>query len=162
MADPAWSKDRVIETSILINAPPSTVLQTIKDFPSYPTWSSFITSIESASTGPSVGSTLKVNLSPPGGSGMTMTPTVVLNDSTGFGWHGHLANINGIFDGKHLFLVSEEGAGKTRLVQREEFAGFLYAPLMNWLGMGAKTKAGFELYNEAVKRRAEEVQGSAQ
>ncbi len=87
---------------------------------------------------------------------MTMTPTIDHLDETGFGWQGHLANISGLFDGKHLFLLSEEGKD-TRLVQREEFGGLLYAPLMNWLGMGDKTRKGFEAFNEAVKKRAEEV-----
>jgi hypothetical protein len=66
---------------------------------------------------------------------MTMTPTVVKNDADGFGWHGHLANISGLFDGKHLFLLEDGGEGRTRLVQREEFAGFLFTPLMKWMGM---------------------------
>ena len=87
---------------------------------------------------------------------MTMTPTIVHLDDKGFGWQGHLANISGLFDGKHLFLLSEEGT-QTKLIQREEFGGILFAPLMNWLGMGEKTKRGFEEFNEAVKRRAEEA-----
>lgn len=66
---------------------------------------------------------------------MTMTPTVVKNDADGFGWHGHLANITGLFDGKHLFLLEDGGEGRTKLVQREEFAGFLFTPLMKWMGM---------------------------
>lgn len=88
---------------------------------------------------------------------MVMTPKVVKNDAEGFGWHGHLANINGIFDGKHLFLLREEDGGATRLVQREEFGGFLFTPLMKWMGMETKTKAGFEQFNEAVKKRAESM-----
>lgn len=161
MADPKWPETRIIETSVVINAPPSKIKRILTDFPSYPSWSSFITSIEPSPT-PSqetpagaVGSKLSVALSPPGGSGMTMTPTVVKNDAEGFGWQGHLANVSGLFDGKHLFLLKEEGAGQTKLVHREEFAGFLFVPLMKWMGMEAKTKTGFEHFNEAIKKRAE-------
>lgn len=158
MADENHPANRVVETSILINAPVSKVRSVILDLPSYPSWSSFIQTVElmDPSQSLALGSQLKISLLPPGGSPMSMTPKVEKLDDDGFGWHGHLANINGIFDGKHLFLLSEEG-GQTKLRQREEFGGFLYAPLMNWLGMGAKTKAGFEAFNEAVKKRAEQA-----
>ena len=157
MADSSWPTYRVIETSILINAPASKIHSILLDFPTYPSWSSFITSIANTSSAPITepGTSLSVNLQPPGGSAMTMTPNVVKNDAEGFGWQGHLANISGLFDGKHLFLLAEEGAGLTRLVQREEFGGWLFTPLMKWMGMEAKTRAGFEQFNEALKKRAE-------
>lgn len=88
---------------------------------------------------------------------MTMTPTVVHLNESGFGWQGHLANISGLFDGKHLFLLNQQDDGQTMLVQREEFGGILYAPLMTWLGMAEKTKKGFVAFNEAVKKRAEQI-----
>ena len=78
----------------------------------------------------------------------------------GFGWQGHLAGVSGIFDGKHLFLLSEqemEGKTGTKLVNREEFGGLLYTPLMRWLGMGEKTKKGFVAFNEPLKKKAEET-----
>jgi hypothetical protein len=158
MATESHPANRVIETSILINAPAAKVHSVILDFPSYPSWSSFIQSVEPAdpSTPVAIGSKLKISLLPPGGSAMNLTPTVEKLDDSGFAWQGHLANIKGLFDGKHLFLLSEEG-GQTKLVQREEFAGLLYAPLMNWLGNEAKTRAGFEAFNEAVKKKAEQA-----
>jgi hypothetical protein len=142
----------------LIDAPISKVHDVLLDFPSYPSWSSFIQSVElvDPSTPVTVGSKLKVSLLPPGGSAMNMTPNVEKCDNSGFGWQGHLANIKGLFDGKHLFLLSEEG-NQTKLTQREEFGGFLYAPVMNWMGMETKTRAGFEAFNESVKKRAEQV-----
>ena len=158
MSNPTHPASRVIETSILISAPLSTVRTVLLDFAAYPAWSSFITTIQPPSTAQvKVGDALTVTLNPPGGSTMTMTPTVVLLDDHAFGWQGHLAGITGLFDGKHLFLLKEQEQGSTLLVQREEFGGILYAPLMNWLGMGEKTKNGFELYNQAVKKRAEEL-----
>lgn len=177
MSNPAHPESRVIETSISISAPLSIVRSVLLDFESYPTWAEFITSIKpsSSSTAPSVGDSLSVVLTPPGGSAMTMTPTIVHLEEDGFGWQGHLANIRGLFDGNHLFLLSEEeeqvetegeGGGRgrgrgTKMIQREEFGGVLYAPLMNWLGMGDKTRKGFELFNQAVKKRAEALANDA-
>jgi hypothetical protein len=158
MADPSWPANRTIDTSILIDAPLSKVRSILLDFATYPTWSRFIQKVELAEPDKpvAIGSKLRISLLPPGGSAMDMAPNVVKLDDGGFGWHGHLANINGLFDGKHLFLLSEEN-GQTKLIQREEFGGFLYAPIMNWLGNEAKTKAGFVEFNEAVKRRAEQT-----
>jgi hypothetical protein len=87
---------------------------------------------------------------------MYMTPTIVHLDSNGYGWLGQLG-FAGLFNGKHLFLLSPEGSGRqhTRLVQREEFSGILFTPLMRWMGMDKKTIRGFEAFNEAVKARAE-------
>ncbi|TKY84489.1 hypothetical protein EX895_006390 [Sporisorium graminicola] len=162
MSDPSHPESRVIDTSILIQAPLSTVRTVLLDFEAYPTWSTFVTSVKhnpasSPTAALALGDALTVTINPPGGSPMTMTPKVVHLDERGFGWQGHLANISGLFDGKHLFLLEQEGDMATRLTHREEFGGVLYTPLMSWLGMGAKTKQGFEAFNEAVKRRAEEV-----
>lgn len=164
MSNPSHPESRVIETSILISAPLTVVRSILLDFASYPSWASFINPISihtpsSSSADPntvSIGDTLSVTIAPPGGSAMTMTPTVVHLDDSGFGWQGHLANISGLFDGKHLFLLEEEGE-QTRLVQREEFGGVLYTPLMSWLGMGTKTRKGFEAFNESLKKRAAEI-----
>lgn len=87
---------------------------------------------------------------------MRMKPTIVHLNETGFGWQSHLAGISGLFDGKHLFLLSEEEGG-TKLEQKEEFGGILYAPVMNWMGVGEKTKKGFEEFNAAIKKKAEET-----
>lgn len=161
MSTPSHPESRVIETTILIAAPLSTVRSILLNFNAYPSWSSFIVSIHctSSSSALQIGDALSVTLNPPSGSAMTLTPHVVHLDEAGFGWQGHLANVTGLFDGKHLFLLEEEGEGGTTLTHREEFGGVLYTPLMSWLGMGVKTRAGFEAFNEAVKRRAEEVAG---
>jgi hypothetical protein len=163
MATESHAASRTIESSITINAPMAQVRAILLDFAQYPSWSKFIQSIEVVGTPPdtplAIGQKLKVSLLLPGGNrDMVLTPTLVHLDDSGFGWQGHLANVNGLFDGKHLFLLSEEGGGsQTKLTHREEFGGLLYTPLMSWLGMGAKTRAGFEAFNEALKTRAAQV-----
>lgn len=162
MSNPSHPESRVIETSIHISAPLSKVHAILLDFESYPSWSQFVTAIKSASPAEAaIGDVLNVTLTPPGGSTMRLSPTIVHLDDKGFGWQGHLAGVSGLFDGKHLFLLSEqemeEGKTGTKLVHREEFGGVLYTPLMGWLGMGEKTKKGFEAFDEALKKKAEET-----
>lgn len=57
----------------------------------------------------------------------------------------------GIFTGRHSFrLVPHEG-GKTRFVHGEEFNGIL-VPFFDL----STTRKGFELMNEALKKRVEQ------
>lgn len=167
MSNPSHPESRTIETSVLISAPLSTVHAVLLDFASYPSWSSFITFIQPVEKKEAIeiGDKLNVTIHPPSGSAMALIPTIVHKDEKGFGWQGHLANISGLFDGKHLFLLeeqeTEEGKKETRLVHREEFGGVLYTPLMSWLGLGAKTRNGFEAFNIALKTKAEQVAAEA-
>ena len=95
-----------------------------------------------------IGQKLNVTLS----SGYNFTPTVVHVEEHGFGWEGALSVL---FQGKHLFLLSEEGQGRTKLLQREEFGGWLFGPIMSYMGGMEKTTAAFVSFNEALKKRAE-------
>jgi hypothetical protein len=60
----------------------------------------------------------------------------------------------GIFDGRHSFRLEAVGHDRTRLTQAEQFSGLLVALTG---GMLAKTQAGFEAMNEALRVRAEIV-----
>jgi len=70
-------------------------------------------------------------------------------------WLGHLV-APGIFDGEHTFTIQPLGDGQVRLVQHEQFRGLL-APLMAG-SLDRHTQPGFELMNQALKRRAEQPQ----
>jgi hypothetical protein len=65
---------REIETTVEIDAPPAAVWQVLTDFPAYGDWNPFIRSIEGTVQ---EGERLTVRLEPPGGKGMTITPTVL-------------------------------------------------------------------------------------
>lgn len=140
-----------IETEILINAKPEKVWTVLTDFEKHPTWNPFIKSIEGEK---SVGKQLKVSIQSPNGGGMTFKPVVLTYDvNKEFRWKGKLV-ISGIFDGEHYFRLIDMGEGTTKFVHGEKFSGIL-VPLMG--GALNKTKAGFQLMNEALKRECEKV-----
>jgi hypothetical protein len=140
-----------IETEIIINAKPEKVWAVLTDFEKYPTWNPFIKSIEGEKA---AGKQLKVFIQPPNGGGMTFKPMVLTYDATKeFRWKGKLG-ISGIFDGEHYFRLIDMGENTTRFIHGERFSGIL-VPFMG--GALSKTKEGFQLMNEALKRECEKV-----
>jgi len=140
---------RVLEKTIAIDATPDEVWAVLVDFDDYGDWNPFVTSI----AGPAeAGERLTVVLAPPGGRAITMKPTVrAAEASRRFAWLGHLG-VPGIFDGAHEFLIERGADGTTEFTQRETFRGALVPFAGSVL---RKTAAGFELMNEALKRRVE-------
>lgn len=140
---------RTLESRIDIDASPEQVWAVLVDFPAYPAWNPFITSVDGEVV---VGERLTVRLSPPGGRGMTFRPTVqVVEPARRFGWLGHLL-VPRLFDGAHELLIEPRGDGGSTFVQREEFRGALVGLLGGTLD---KTLAGFEAMNAALKTRVE-------
>ncbi len=140
-----------IETEIIINAQPDKVWSVLTNFENYPKWNPFIKSIEGETA---VGKQLKVFIQPPNGSGMTFKPEVLAFDANKeFRWKGKLF-VKGIFDGEHFFRLVDMGDGTTKFIHGENFSGFLVPFVSGILG---KTKVGFELMNEALKRECEQV-----
>ena len=139
-----------IKTEIEINAPIDKVWKILIDVDSYPKWNPFITSLEGTIR---EGSIFKVTIHPPESKPMTFKPKCLsVIDNQEFIWLGHLI-VPGIFDGKHIFELSELGSRTTRFVQREEFKGLLL-PLL-WKKLDVNTRKGFELMNEKLKEEAE-------
>lgn len=139
-----------IKTSITINAPVAKVWQVLTDFEQYPAWNPFIKSL----TGDvKVGNTIAARIEPPGAQGMTFKPTVLAFDiNKEFRWKGKLL-VSGLFDGEHIFELTDNGNGTTTFVQREVFTGIL-VPLFAKM-LDNTTLAGFNQMNEALKARAE-------
>jgi hypothetical protein len=139
---------RTIETSIEIAAPPSRVWEVLKDFPLYPQWNPFITSISGSMR---VGEKLKVRIEPAGKSGIEFNPTVLIAEpEREFRWKGKVL-VQGLFDGEHYFRMEPSGRG-TRFHQGEQFTGLL-VPLLSCTFTA--TEQGFKAMNEQLKRRAE-------
>ena len=138
-----------IRTEIEINAPKERVWEVLMDFEKHSEWNPFIKSIEGQSI---LGGKLKVLLTPPDTSEMTFKPKVVgYRENEQFAWQGKLF-IKGIFDGRHIFELSDVNGG-CKLVHREEFGGILAGALSS--KVGENTKKGFEAMNRALKERAE-------
>ena len=139
-----------IETTINIQAPISLVWNILSDFEKYPTWSPTIKEFKGI---PKEGSRTKVVLSQPGGGKITMNPIfLAIKSNQELRWKGSLL-IKGIFDGEHYFLLRETKDGNTELVQGEKFSGILVLFLQKMIH--GNTKKGFELFNQAIKDRAE-------
>lgn len=66
---------RELITSIEVNAPANIVWRVLTDFGKYPQWNPFIRSISGAAK---QDAKLKIYLQPPGGSGMTFHPVVLV------------------------------------------------------------------------------------
>ena len=140
---------RELRTEIDIDARPEKVWEILMDFESYPDWNPFIRSISGEAK---VDSTLKVRLQPEGGTGMTLTPSVVVADANKkFAWKGKFF-ISGLFDGRHEFILQPTGDGGTNFVHREEFTGIL-VPIL-WPMLEKNTTRGFNDLNKALKDRA--------
>ena len=143
-----------IRTQIEINAAPDAVWHILTDFPAYPDWNPFVTSIEGTQQ---VGERLTVHLEPPDGRAMTFLPTVrKLEPDRELRWLGHLG-LPRIFDGEHAFRVEPRERGGATFHHGEHFSGLLAIPIL-WMNR-KNTERGFEAMNAALKARAE---GAAQ
>jgi hypothetical protein len=143
---------RRLETSIEIEAPPSSVWAVLADTASYAEWNPFVPSIEGELK---PGERIRVSLRPPNGRGITLRPTVLVAEpGRELRWLGRLG-LPRIFDGEHEFVLEELGDGsRTRLVQAETFRGVL-VPMLG--GVLADTEKGFVAMNEALRDRVHAV-----
>ena len=138
-----------IQTEIMINADVSTVWNVLLDFEKHPGWNPFIKSIKGEQK---VGKKLTVTIKPPEGNGMTFKPKIlVIEPNKEFRWKGKLG-INGIFDGEHYFILEQLNKNQTKFIHGEKFSGILVLLMGNML---EKTKEGFQLMNEAIKKECE-------
>jgi hypothetical protein len=138
-------------TEIDVDAPPAVVWTVLTDLSAYAEWNPFVVAADGAVA---LGARLEVRIQPPGGRATTFRPTVtVVDEHATFEWLGHLG-IPGVFDGRHRFELEPTPTG-TRFVQSEEFGGVL-APLFAGT-FAARTRAGFEAMNRALKTRAEAI-----
>lgn len=140
-----------IATEIDINATADEVWSVLTDFGSYPQWNPFITRAQGEIAN---GASLRVRIEPPGGKGMTFSPKVIrAQPATELRWLGHLW-IRGVFDGEHIFEIETREDEGVRFHHREQFSGIL-VPLL-WRSLDTNARRGFELMNEALKRRVEQ------
>ncbi len=138
---------KTISTQVIIQANPTIIWQVLTDFEAYPEWNPFITSIEGKVE---VGQKLKADIG-----NMTFKPTVLTaTPNKEFKWIGRLL-FKGIFDGEHRFQIIDNGDGTSTFIQSENFSGILVGPFSKKLDN--ETKPGFELMNQKLKERAEEL-----
>jgi len=138
-----------IHTNIVIKATPEKIWKVLTDFGNYPNWNPFIRSIEGTVAR---GNQISVRITPPGARGMTLKPKVLRFDSNKeLRWLGHLI-IPGLFDGEHMFKLTDNGNGTTTFIQSEHFGGIL-VPLFRKL-LDKNTRDGFILMNKKLEELA--------
>lgn len=138
-----------IDTSVAIVAPPQAVWDVLVDFASYHEWNPFVVS---AAGEAKVGTTLTVEITPPGGKAMTHRPTVVAAEpGRRLEWLGTLV-MPALFSARHEFVLEAGPAGDTLLRHREVFRGVLVPFLKGTL---RRTEEGFHAMNRALAERVE-------
>ena len=143
--------ERLIETTIEINASPGRIWAVLTDFARMSSWNPFIRCISGNLT---QGARLSVHIALPGKSGMRFKPTVLtVRPGRELRWSGHLL-IPGILDGQHYFLLESIGKHQTRVTQGEKFSGLLVGLLSGAL---SATEAAFKGMNTALKEEAEGI-----
>lgn len=139
-----------LRTEIRINAPCEKVWKVLTGIGDYPSWNPFITSL----TGElKVGGTLHVQIEPPGSKPMKFSPKVLsVVPNKELIWIGRVL-LPGVFDGKHKFVLVDNGNGTTTFQHSEDFKGIL-VPFMKKM-LTVNTRNGFELMNAKLKERCE-------
>ena len=146
----AMKKPKEIKTEITITTSPEKAWTILTNFNDYPNWNPFIKSIKGTVE---KGKKITVYIEQPGSKGMTFKPKVLaLEVNKEFRWQGHLL-FPGLFDGEHIFEISDNGNGSITFTQREQFKGIL-VPLFKKM-LDNNTKKGFQLMNEKLKELAE-------
>lgn len=142
----------VIETTIVIAAPPGHVWSVLTDFAAYPAWNPFIRSAAGAAA---PGETLHLGMSPDGREKLFRISPVVQAAVPGqeLRWRGRML-LPGLFDAEHRFRLEPTSEG-TRLHHAERFAGLLVpftAALLR------DTRRAFEAMNQALRQRCESTE----
>ncbi len=138
------------KTEIEISARPERVWEILIDFKKYPIWNPFIRQIIGRAES---GSQLEIFLESPGGKIIKFMPRVTIsNPNTELRWLWKLF-ISRLFEGEHIFIIKTLDKGNVLFIQKELLNGIL-VPLFGKM-LFAKTRAGFEEMNKALKERAE-------
>ncbi|MBD2203584.1 SRPBCC domain-containing protein [Calothrix sp. FACHB-1219] len=147
----------VIDTSIIIDAPPDRVFKVLTDFGAYSQWNDLLLF---HSGDPIVGSKLKLELRLPDGKGFVFEPTVITCEKNlCFAWLARTM-MKGVFDGEHRFELTQLEGNRTQLRNIEYYSGML-SPLFQRSPMMRDADKGFEQMNEALKTRVESLQSTA-
>ena len=142
---------RELRREIEVEAPPGRVWAVVIDFAAYPDWNPFIRRISGVLL---EGGRLEVRIEPPEARATTFRPTVrAVEANRELRWLGRLL-VPGIFDGEHSLRIEPLDGGRSRFVQSERFSGVLVGLVKGTL---AKTEAGFEQMNTALKARVEQT-----
>lgn len=132
-----------------IAAPIAHVYRVLTDFGSYELWNPFLTSVRGELV---VGQKLQVEMSLPEGRIYELEPQVTqVTENAELRWRGRFW-FPALLEAEHFFQLHERGPEATRVVQGQNFSGFLLRFAGNALTLSAR---GSVYMNQALKKRAE-------
>jgi hypothetical protein len=132
-----------------IAAPVARVYGVLTDFRKYEEWNPFLTSVSGELV---VGQKLAVEMSLPEGKIYMLEPKVTqVTENAELRWCGQFL-FPALLQAEHFFVLSERPGGTTRVVQGQNFSGFLLRFGGNALTLAAR---GSVYLNQALKKRAE-------
>ncbi len=142
-----------VHTEIEIDAPIQKVWEILVDLPNYSAWNKFI---PRAVGEPKVGEKLKLFVCPPGLMHREFEVEVTsIVQPLEFSWLGKFL-MNGLLDGHHFLVLESISPNRTRLIQKEDFSGWLVPLLKNKI-RDSMLQAFAEM-NLGVKKQAEQKQ----
>lgn len=137
-----------LRSEVEIDATPARVFTVLSDFARYPEWNPYLTAVQGQL---SVGARLTLELSLPEGRAYDLAPEVTqLTENSLIRWRTRLW-LPSLLEAEQFFLLREH-AGKTRVMQGQDFSGFLLRFAGNSLTLAAR---GAVYMNQALKKRAE-------
>jgi hypothetical protein len=139
-----------IDTEVLIRADPARVWAILTDFPGYARWNPWIVSVGGT---PTPGSDLLLqSVHVPGTRPTEGLVTLVSVEFPEMRWEGGHPD-RSILKGEHVFRC-EAAEGGCRFRHSEEFSGISAERLL--MDVGARIRANFQLFNDALKRISEQ------
>jgi hypothetical protein len=140
-----------------IDAPAEQVWALLTDFASFPRWNPFI---RRASGQLVRGQKISVELRLYGKTLVPFKPKVTMVEPPReLRWFAQMG-APGVFDVERFFILEPEAGGGCTFRQGEDCSGFLAGPMLA-SGLEKRILHGYELLNQALKRRAEAAQGSS-
>jgi hypothetical protein len=140
-----------ISTSNITNATTQQTWQVLSNVKDYGTWNPFIRKFEGELK---QDITVAVKLQLANSKTMIFKPKLIrIQANSKIVWLGKLF-VKGLFDGNHHFETNDSGNRPSTFIQSEKFRGILI-PFLKTL-LIVKTKNGFELMNEALKKQMEQ------
>jgi hypothetical protein len=138
-----------LRTEVEINAPIAQVYAVLTDLPSYHEWNPFLTAVSGEL---SVGKKLSLEMSLPEGKTYLLEPLLTqVTENAELRWRGRFG-FPALLEVEHFLLLSERAERVTRVVQGQNFSGFLLRFAGSELTLSAR---GCVYMNQALKKRAE-------
>lgn len=146
---------KIVTTLVTIDAPIDAVWQALTQLEGYRRWNPFITA---AVGNLSVGERLDLTIQPPGARARNFGPWVTAVEEPRYIECLGRLGMPGVFDGRHSFTLTPIATGRTLLQQSETFSGAL-TPFSG--SILTRTRAGFEVMNDALAQEASRLHRSS-